>query len=177
MFGLIIGTVCLILLIKTLHYRHYGRFAYGYGGWGRHGYPAGPWEGPCEGYAGGAGYGPAWRGRRKGLLRGMFARLDTTPGQEKAIVSLLELAGERLRALRGDMRGTRKEIAALFASEVLDTNALEALFAQHRATFDRLSSEGVQTLAAIHELLDPKQRRMLSELLADGSFGASYQSW
>ena len=173
MFGLIIGTLCLIALVRTLHYRRYGRFGYyGYGGWGRDWQPMNPWHG----YAGPA-YVPACSARRRGILRGVFARLDTTPGQEKAIVSLLELAGERLRAMRGDMRATRKEIAALFASDVLDAGALEALFAQHRATFDRLSSEGVQTVVAIHELLDAKQRRMLSELLADGSFGASYQGW
>ena len=93
MFGLIVGTVCLLALFATLRRRHYFRFVdyYGYH-WGHHhgrgrgtarhhghghGLLASPWVGRV--------------GRRRGnVLHFLFAELDTTPGQEKAIMLALE---------------------------------------------------------------------------------------
>ena len=80
MFGFIIGTLSLIGLVKVL--RH-GR------GWG-HG-----WHG--------GGYG----GRRNWMLRRLFQRLDTTPGQEKVITEAFEELQEKARGIREQFMNAR----------------------------------------------------------------------
>ena len=120
MFGFILGTVCLVALVKVL--RH-GR-GFGYGGWhGGYGYGGG-WQGRgCGGgwhsrgfggppWARGGWYrndafghgdhhdhgehdrggwdGPGFGGMRSSFLNGLFRRLDTTPGQEKEIAAAFE---------------------------------------------------------------------------------------
>jgi len=119
------------------------------------------------------------RGRRHGrprhLLRALFARLDTTPGQEKAIANSLSEAGERMHELRGALRSTGREVAALIGSDVLDLAALEALLAGHQATFDRVRAELVKAVSTIHEALDTQQRRELGALLSEGSLGSLFR--
>jgi Spy/CpxP family protein refolding chaperone len=187
MLGLIVGTLCLGGVFVALRRRHYYRYGFG-GGWGggRFGRGGGWREDWGDDYergfsplrGGACGGGGFRRQRRHGgprhLLRALFARLDTTPGQEKAIANSLYETGERLRELRGGLRGTKRELAALIGSDVLDVAALEALLGQHQTTFDRARGELVKTIATIHEVLDTEQRRELSELLADGSLGSVF---
>ena len=160
MFGFILGTLCLVALIATVRGRRYAGFGHG----GRCGGPfdyEGPWR---EGFAR-----RRHRMHPRDLLRELFVRLDTTPGQEKAIVAILERARERARELRGGLKQTRAQLGALVASDVLDRAALQAVFATPRELFTRLESELEETLAAVHEVLDDRQRRILGELIADGS--------
>jgi len=184
MVGLIVGTLCLVGLFAALRRRHYYRYGWGGHGFGQHerGWGGdfergfGPFRaGPC---GGGPGMGFR-RARRHGaprhFLRALFAELDTTPGQEKAIANSLYEAGERMRELRHALRSTKREVAALIGSDVLDVAALEALLLQHQTTFDRARSELVKVVATIHETLDSQQRRELSELLADGSVGSVFR--
>jgi Spy/CpxP family protein refolding chaperone len=163
MLGLILGTLCLIALIATLRRRRYGHFMhYGYAPfWG------GPFHGAPD-YGFGHRHGRRFRGRRR-LLYGLFRRLDTTPGQEKAIVALMEGMRERLGEARGELAATRRELAAALGGEVLDSAAFEAAFRRGNELFGRLSREVQAALLGIHEALDPEQRRQLAELLADGS--------
>src|SRR5258707_2961872 len=77
MFGFFLGTVCLIALISVLRRRRWG-------GWG--------WHGPAYWRYGSYGrYPQRWRGGSRkwggGKLRSIFERVDTTPRQEKAILS------------------------------------------------------------------------------------------
>lgn len=158
MIGFIVGTLCLVALIATVRRHSYARYGY---------------YGPC---ARGYGYGPPWReyGPRHGprsLLRELFVRLDTTPGQEKAIVALLEHARDKAYQSKRALYETRKQVAALLGSDVLDKNALTTLLEQPQVELGRLSHELADTLSAVHELLDDRQRRALGELIADGSLG------
>jgi hypothetical protein len=166
MFGLILGTLCLIALVATVRRRRYG--FYGSGPWhhfayqrGYHGHGHGPWR-----------HGPSGRtGSPQSFARGLFVRLDTTPGQEKAIVNILRGTGERVHGVKTELSSLRKEVAALFGSDVFEADALATLLREHQAPFERVRAELVQALTAIHEVLDARQRRILSELLADGSLG------
>ena len=163
MFGWVIGTVAVVGLIAFAKRRRHRHFAYG--GWAYEGH--GGWSEPPP-------FGFRRRmqhGVRRGLLRGLFLRLDTTPGQEKAIVSALADARERFKTLQGGLADTRRELAALIGSDLLDQAALGALLSQQRDRLDDLSKELVRTLASVHEALDTEQRRELGELLADGSLG------
>lgn len=162
MFGFIIGTLCLVGLVATLRARRYGGFAYG-GGCHR-GYGYGPYDGPH------------WGPRRvspRGLMREAFVRLDTTPGQEKAIVAIVEGARDKARDLRSELAQLRKEIAALLGSQALDRTQLDARIEMARHVIGRLGDELGEALSQVHEVLDDRQRRTLSELIADGSFSRS----
>ena len=158
--------------------RRYRRLAYYYGYGGPCGGP-GPWGydayGPGFGRAGFAGheghFHRRWRSPKHGILRGLFMRLDTTPGQEKAIVSALDGARERLSSFKLGFKDSRRDIAALIGSDVFDRAAFEALLAEHKATLDQMSNEFLNTVATIHDALDTRQRRELGALLADGSLG------
>lgn len=160
MFGFILGTLCLVALIATVRGRRYAGFGHGRRCGGSFEYE-GSWR---DGF-----HGRRHRMRPRDLLRELFVRLDTTPGQEKAVVAILDRARERVRALRGGLKQTRAQLGALIASDVLDRAALQAAFATPHELFGRLESDLEETLAAIHEVLDDRQRRILGELIADGS--------
>jgi Spy/CpxP family protein refolding chaperone len=151
MFGLIFGTLCLIGLIVTLRRGPHWHRGFGHGRWGHH----------HGGYY----------GSRRNWLRGLFLSLDTTPGQEKAIVAALEGVRERGRGLRGELGAARKRVAEAVGGEVLDRDALAAAFNERTGAVDTLREELTRALDAVHAALDPKQRTTLAELIADGSFG------
>lgn len=158
MFGVIFGTLCLIALIATVRRRH-------------HFHPVGTWSGGCHG---GWERGPWTRGpgfSRRSVLRALFLRLDTTPGQEKAIVEIVARTRSELRALRGELARSRREIAALVGSELLERDALERELDAQTPSWQRARALIVDALTEVHTLLDTRQRRELGALLADGSFG------
>src|SRR5947207_1083449 len=99
-FGFVIGTICLVGLVRVLvGRRYYGGFHH-YGGYGGYGYP--PW---------GRGYGGPHFGRRgRGMVYSLLARLDATPSQEKAILSAVDELKDTARELRGTVRETRTDV-------------------------------------------------------------------
>lgn len=170
MFGLFIGTLCLIGLFSVLRRRRHARFfpVYGpamyYGGWHRYGHG----HGHVHGYGHGPGFGP--RGRRGRALYALFQRLDATPGQEKALLALAESMAQQLRDSRTELNLARRDLAAALGGDVLDPVVLDAAFTRGNELFTRASRELKRTLAEAHELLDPEQRKQLAEWIADGSF-------
>jgi Spy/CpxP family protein refolding chaperone len=146
MFGFIIGTVCLIGLVRVLR----GGRSW-HGRWGHGGY----------------GYGPIARsgGRGRWFLRSIFERLETTPGQEKAIVSALdELRGNR-GVLREEARQTREELARVVAGGLVDDASLEETFARHDRLLAQLRVSFVEALKRATEALDERQRKQVADLL------------
>jgi Spy/CpxP family protein refolding chaperone len=153
MLGFIIGTVCLIGLVKVLRR---GR------GWhGRWGY-------------GSRGYGPSTygSGRRGWFLRSIFERLETTPGQEKAIVAAMdELRGNR-EVVREEAKQTREDLARVVAGGLVDDAALEETFARHDRLLAQLRVSFVEALKRATEALDERQRKQLSDFMQrSGRFG------
>lgn len=145
MFGFIIGTVCLIGLVKVLRR---GR------GWhGRWGY-------------GGRGYAPmAHGGRGRWFLRSLFERLETTPGQEKAIVGAIDELRENRRVLREEAQQTRDDLARVVASGLVDDAALDETFARHDRLLAQLRVGFVESLKRSTEALDERQRKLVSDYL------------
>jgi len=167
MFGLIVGTLCLIALVATLRRRNYYRYAYAFPY--RHG--PGYWPGRYGGYGHHMGYGGFARPGGATLLRALFARLDTTHGQEKELGKIAEGVRERLGNTPDEIASARKELAAAVGVDVIDGSALDAAVARYRALLDRLGQELTQTLLSVHEVLDGKQRKLLAEAIADGARG------
>jgi Spy/CpxP family protein refolding chaperone len=162
MLGFIIGTVCVIGLIKILRHNH----------WGPRGYGA-PWA--QRGY--GCGYGSHGGGRHgfggpRFWLRSIFERLETTPGQEKVIMSALDELRSNRTAVREEMRQTRADLARVVAGGLVDDAALEETFARHDRLLARLRVSFIEATKKITEALDERQRRQLAEMLEGrGWFG------
>ena len=175
MFGFFIGSVCLVLLFAHLRRRHY--YA-AYGPWGDdrgHGGGYG-FGGSCRGYGGGLGLGRGfWRGRRHGarrfLARQLMTRLDTTPGQEKAIKNAIETLRTSVSDGREELTTVRRDLAQAFAAEALDEQALSAALAKQEAFVNNARSEFVTAFRTVHEALDPRQRRQVSEWISGGFRG------
>jgi Spy/CpxP family protein refolding chaperone len=154
MLGFIIGTVCLVGLVKVLRRHH---------GW-RHGYAYGYGGGCGPGYGSAGGFG----GRRRWFLRAIFERLDTTPGQEKAILAALDELRENRRVVRGEMEQTRGDLARAVAGGFVDDATLEETFARHDRLLAQLRVSFVETLKKITEALDERQRKQVARVLEGG---------
>ena len=157
MFGFIIGTACLIGLIRVLRGGRCG-YGHGYGRWGRPAFGGGcggGYGGPCGGggcgYHGGGGWehhdqggwgghhgGPyrersgehrgGWAWRRGGFfLRGLFEQLDTTPGQEKAIMEAVDEMRKTAFQHREELKKSRADIAKAMRSPSFDETVMGEL--------------------------------------------------
>jgi hypothetical protein len=175
MCGFLLGTACLIGLIVTLRA---GRGGCGGGGWGRRG-----WGG---GWGGGWGYsgrsssegGPGEHAQHdhprrgwsanKWFLRGLFERLDTTPGQEKVIVSAIDEMRDAGESLRGEVRKTREDIAKATRSPSFDETVLGEAFARHDQSLESVRKAAVGAVAKIHAVLDERQREKLADIIESG---------
>jgi Spy/CpxP family protein refolding chaperone len=144
MFGFIVGTLSLVGLVKVL------RHGYGWGRWHGHG-----------------GYG--WRGGRGSwILRRLFQRLDTTPGQEKVIAEAFEELQSKARSIREELFKTRSTFAKAVRGETFDTEAVRASFDAQSAAVEELKKSVLASLQKIHEALTPEQRAVAGDLFEFG---------
>jgi Spy/CpxP family protein refolding chaperone len=187
MFGFVIGTLCLIGLIKTLRRGYgygcgygYGR-GYGYGPGGGCGYGHGHGHHGCGGHHEGGwdrGHGGPFRTHGRGwggpfarggmpdfFLRGLFQQLDTTPGQEKAIRAAFEELREAMAGFRGEMGKTRTDIGRAMRGASFDETVMGELFARHDTAMEAMRKAMVGALAKVHEVLDERQRERLADLI------------
>jgi uncharacterized membrane protein len=173
MIGFVFGTVCLVLLLAKLRRRaHYGAYAYGMGrGCGDYGayygYP--PWARRVRDFGNG-------RHQRTRLwLRAAFERLETTPGQEKAIMKSVHGFEEQLLHGRGELTEVRKQVAQALGGDELDETILSAALVRVEDLIAKTKLDLAQMLTEIHASLDGQQRKALAELVAEGvsrrSFG------
>jgi hypothetical protein len=187
MLGFLIGTACLIGLIKTLRwgrgggcgggYGYGGGCGYGGGGWRRHrGWGGGGgWGGGPGGWGdherGGWGAGAGWGGGFGGpgmFLQMLFRRLETTPGQEKVIAAAFEEMREATKKARGEVVSSRADVARAMRGEAFDAVLFGDMFARHDTALEEIRKAGVGALAKVHDALDEKQRAHLAELIERG---------
>ena len=146
MFGFVIGTLSLIGLIKLSRWQRWGG-GYGYGG----------------GYGGRMGGGP-----RQWMLRRLFQRLDTTPGQEKVIAEAFDTLREKAQAFREGVFASRADVAKAVTGEHFDTETVRDAFAKHEVQFDGLKNALIEQMQKVHEALNPEQRKQIGQLLEYG---------
>jgi Spy/CpxP family protein refolding chaperone len=143
MFGFLFGAVCVGGLFALLFHRNHHH----------HG---------C-----GRGYGGRFhRGRH--VLHAAFERLDTTPGQEKAIVAALDEFRDSARAARGRVMASRGEVAAALREDHFQADRVRQVLARHSEELTSLGDQGSQTLGKIHEALDSEQRKRLARWVESG---------
>lgn len=152
MFGFVLGTLCLIGLVVVATRRpawHRRRF-YAFGHRGRH-------YGACHG-----GY------RARDVANAAFERLDTSPGQEKAIRAALDELDSSLRELSPVLRATRSDVAGALRAETFDRDGLSAALDQKLSQARSLGGVLASTLGRVHEALDADQRRRLARMIEAG---------
>ncbi|MBK8258501.1 MAG: periplasmic heavy metal sensor [Polyangiaceae bacterium] len=179
MFGFVIGTLCLIGLIKVLRggfRRGYGCGGWsgrscgsgGYGGWGHHGGHG------HDGY-GGRDHGAGWDRSGPFWMRGMFERLGTTQAQEKVIRDAFEEAWRSARDLREEGRASREDIAKAVRSASFDEVVMGEMFARHDNQIEKVRKEMVGVIGKVHAVLDDKQREILAQMIERGPFGGGFR--
>ncbi len=186
MFGFVFGTLCLIGLITLArhgrcggygyyghhgHDRHHGYGGGGYGDWrdrmhdfhGDEGFGGrGPWGRDVGGRGGWGG------GRKRFLLRAMFERLDTTPGQEKVIVEAFDELREKGRTAKNDLRAARVEVAKAMRSPAFDEVTVGTATAQLEGVALSMRKAAIDAFAKVHEALDERQRGLLGDYIEHG---------
>ncbi len=150
MIGFLIGTLCLVGLVKTLRR---GRGGYGRG-WGGHG-----WRGRRDGFGGGP----------RSMLRFLFVRLDTSPSQEKVIVDALEQLWTTKREIGDEFVQSRRDVAEAMRGVTFDESALSSAFSRQDEMLTKLRESIRASLARVHEVLDDEQRAIAADLL-EGMF-------
>jgi len=140
MFGLFIGTVSLIGLMKM-----WRRGRYGGGG---------------SGFRGG--------GPRRWMLRKLFERLDTTPGQEKVVMAAVDDVQRKAYSARAGLFAARGEVAKALRSEVFDSAAINEVLEKQQAALDEVKKSVREGLQSIHEAMSPEQRAQLADLVEFG---------
>lgn len=140
MFGFLIGTASLIGLFVVLKR---GRHDHGHGHRG-------------------------FNGRRSWMLRWLFQRLDTTPGQEKVLHSAADDLEGRMREIWSELEQARRDVARGMRGPQYDASAVRESFARVRAHLDTLEESVVAHGGKLHEALDDRQRLMFADLLEQG---------
>jgi hypothetical protein len=173
-----LGVIAAVLVVKRLVFRAFARrhgfYGYGYGG----ACGGGGFRGGCgpRGFRGGFDHdddlgGPPF-GRGFGgpriWLRGLFTRLETTPSQEKVIVSAIGDVRDVARRAKGRAPEVREDVSRAFRSDVLDEAALGAAQAKVDNATSEIRIAIADALRKIHEVLDEKQRAVIADFLAQG---------
>jgi hypothetical protein len=104
----------------------------------------------------------------------LMDRLDTTPGQEKVIREAFDGLMDDLHDARGELRGTRADIAQAIRAESLDRGAIEGVFERHDVVIDRVRQNALEAFSKVHETLDQRQRKILAEMIESGPFGRGF---
>lgn len=186
MLGFIVGTMCLIGLVKTLRHGRCGYGGYGYG----HGCGGGRWGGHRFEHHGdwGPGHGPwghprggGWdRGEGGGegaslryFLRPLFERLATTPGQERVILEAATTLRTKLGASKDALRATAGDAAKAFRGERFDEGVMGESFAKQDEALESTQKAIFEALQKVHDALDEQQRRDFADHIErfTGGFG------
>ena len=97
-------------------------------------------------------------------MRGLFSRLETTPGQEKVIKDAFQKVRETVKEARGEWQD-KSELISLLRGETFDRTAAEGLSGKADASFAKVRVVIVEAFAQIHEALDDRQRRILADFI------------
>ena len=109
------------------------------------------------------------------MLRGIFERLGTTPGQEKVIGEAFDDLEKKGQALRSELMGARTDFARAFRGEAFDTAAVKDTFDKQQAALEELKKSMLANMQAIHEALDPEQRAQVAQFMEFGPrFGGGW---
>ncbi|MEM9191201.1 MAG: hypothetical protein AAGF12_18610 [Myxococcota bacterium] len=102
------------------------------------------------------------------MLRGLFERLDTTPGQEKVIRAEAERLRDVVYELRREVPAAGDDLGRAMRGEHFDETIFGDMFTRQDDRLRELRKEVVGSMARIHDALDEQQRKRLAEMLESG---------
>ncbi len=164
----LIWGACALAVVAIVKHRRHAYFRYGYAGgcgpghvWGDH--PGADPFGPAPG--------PRWTARgwgMRGILRALFERLGTTPGQEKVIGAAVQSLRDTAQHVKDELRGSRKELADVFRRGPVDEASMADIFLRHDTVLSDARRKAVEAFGQIHEALTDEQREDLADILERG---------
>lgn len=118
----------------------------------------------------------AWRGARRRYrgpgrsfwLRGLFARLDTTPGQEREIRAALEELETSTREAKDGLKAVREDLARAIRADSFDEIAAGEARVRANVATSAMKDAFEAALKRVHAVLDSRQRERLADLLENG---------
>jgi hypothetical protein len=138
----------------------------------RRGWLAGFGAGHC-----GHGYGSVRHHTRHWMLRSLFERLETMPGQERAIIEAIEKIGENRTLVRDEIRETRQDLARAIEGGMIEDSTLDETFARHDRLLAQFRVSWVESLKTVTETLNERQRNELARWIGAGGFFGRQSRW
>jgi len=191
MFGFLVGTLCLVGLVKVLRW---GRW----GGRGWHGHHGG-WGGGYGSYAGGCGSGPScgpgsydadcgpgggpgfdrggpppWGFRgpfRGGVADRVSYWLGANEEQSRTIQDALHDFWKEVRDVRGEASESRKDVAKAVRAASFDAKQMDKTFARQDRHIETVRKAFIGAVGRIHTVLTEEQRERLARLVERGPWG------
>lgn len=102
------------------------------------------------------------------LLRWLFERLETSPGQERVIRQAAEELQDVLREVRGKWKDSLGEVAEALRGDEFGHEKIAAAWVRQDGALEQARLALVENLQKVHEALEPHQRKVLAELLERG---------
>jgi periplasmic protein CpxP/Spy len=102
------------------------------------------------------------------MTKHMAIELDATADQQAKIASIAKSAVADLRAMREKAQAARTQAVTLLTAPTIDRTAIERLRAEQIALADTASKRIAQALADASEVLNPEQRKKVSDWVTSG---------
>jgi hypothetical protein len=102
------------------------------------------------------------------MLRGLFSRLDTTPGQEKVIGEAVDNLRAAFSKLGDEKEKIRRDVATAFKGAQFDHETMKQAFTRQDAAMEEIQRTILVELSKVHEALNERQRREVADLLENG---------
>ena len=102
------------------------------------------------------------------MTKHMAIELDATGDQQAKIAGIAKAAVGDLRTLREKAQAARTQAIALLTAPTIDRTAIERLRAEQIALADTASKRIAQALADASEVLNPEQRKKVSDWVTSG---------
>ena len=102
------------------------------------------------------------------MTKHMAIELDATADQQVKVANILKAAVADLRPLHEKAHATRAEAITLLTAPTIDRTAIERLRTDQIALADTASKRIAQALADTADVLNPEQRRKVSDWITSG---------
>lgn len=137
----------------------------GMGGW-RH-EPEGPkdyedYEDQQGGRARGRGRKGAW------MIKRLASRINATPDQAEVLHTEAQEFFGQMKELRGELKGTRRDIAQAMQHPLFDETVMGESFARQDEQLLEARKRLIGGLVRVHDVLEPEQREHLAKLIKRG---------
>jgi protein CpxP len=102
------------------------------------------------------------------MTKHMAIELDATADQQAKIAGIAKSAVADLRAMRDKAQAAHTQAVTLLTAPTIDRTAIERLRAEQIALADTASKRIAQALADASEVLNPEQRKKVSDWVTSG---------